>query len=261
MSPSHEEIVEALRSSIKERDQLREENRRLAAKDREPIAIVGMSGRFPGGVRSPDDLWRLLVTETDAISELPTDRDWDLDRLYDPDPDARGTLYVRHGGFVDGATDFDADFFGISPREALGMDPQQRALLEEAWAAIESAGIDPTTLAGTPTGVFVGASVTDYAGRLAVEVEGYRMTGSLPSVISGRIAYALGLEGPAVTVDTACSASLVAMHEACQALRRGEASLALARGTTIMATPWLMMEFSRQRGLAQDGRCKSFAEG
>ena len=260
MSPSHEEIVEALRNSLKEREQLREENRRLAAKDREPIAIVGMSGRFPGGVRSPDDLWRLLVTETDAISELPTDRGWDLDRLYDPDPDARGTVYVRHGGFVDGVADFDADFFGISPHEALAMDPQQRAMLEEAWTAIESAGIDPTELAGTPTGVFVGASVTDYAGRLAARVEGYRMVGSLPSVISGRIAYALGLEGPAVTLDTACSASLVATHEACQALRRGETSLALAGGVTIMATPWLMVEFSRQRGLARDGRCKSFAE-
>nr|MDQ3933965.1 acyltransferase domain-containing protein [Actinomycetota bacterium] len=261
MTPSHEEIVEALRDSLREREQLREQNRLLETRENEPIAIVGMSCRFPGGVSSPDDLWRLLESGTDAISELPADRGWDLDGLYDPDPDTRGTVYTRHGGFVDCAADFDAELFGISPREALSMDPQQRMTLELAWAAIESAGIDPTTLEGTPAGVFVGAGGTDYAGRVAADVEGYRMVGTLGSITSGRVAYTLGLEGPAVTVDTACSSSLVAMHAACQALRRGETPLALAGGVTIMATPWMLIEFSRQRGLAPDGRCKSFGEG
>ncbi|MEA2372847.1 MAG: hypothetical protein QOH12_3241, partial [Solirubrobacteraceae bacterium] len=261
MTPSTEEIVEALRSSLRDRESLREENRRLVAKDREPIAIVGMGCRFPGGVRSPEDLWRLVVSESDAISELPTDRGWDIERLYDADPDERGTVTTRHGGFLECAGDFDAEFFGISPREALAMDPQQRVLLEVAWAAIEAAGIDPASLAGTSAGVFAGVGGTEYAGRLASEFEGFRMAGTLTSVVTGRLAYTLGLEGPAVSVDTACSSSLVATHLACQALRRGEITLALAGGVTIMSTPWMMVEFSRQRGLAPDGRCKSFAEG
>jgi acyl transferase domain-containing protein/acyl carrier protein len=260
MTPSHEDIVDALRSSLSERELLREENRRLVAKVKEPIAIVGMGCRFPGGVRSADDLWQLVVAEVDGISEFPTDRGWDLARLDDADPDKPGTVTTRHGGFVAGAADFDAGFFRISPREALAMDPQQRMLLEVAWEAIESAGIDPKSLAGTSAGVFAGAGGTEYAGRLASEVEGYRMTGSLTSVVTGRIAYTLGLEGPAVTVDTACSSSLVAAHLACQALRRGEISLALAGGVTVMSTPWMLEEFSRQRGLSPDGRCRSFAE-
>ena len=260
MSPTHEEIVVALRSSLREREHLREENRLLLAKEKEPIAIVGMGCRFPGGVRSPEDLWRLVASETDAISELPADRGWDVERIFDADPDSRGTVTTRHGGFLDGAAQFDAGFFEMSPREALGTDPQQRVLLEVAWAALEHAGIDPASLAGTATGVYAGGGATEYAGRLASEFEGYRLTGSHSSVISGRIAYSLGLEGPAVTVDTACSSSLVAMHLACQALRRGETPLALAGGVTIMSTPWMIVEFSRQRGLATDGRCKSFAD-
>src|SRR5207247_1634022 len=219
MTPSHEEIVEALRSSLREREQLREQNRLLAAREKEPIAVVGMSCRFPGGVQSPEDLWRLLVAETDAISQFPADRGWDLDRLYDPDPDTRGTVYTRDGGFVEGVGDFDADFFGISPREALSMDPQQRMTLELAWAAIESAGIDPTALEGTPAGVFVGAGATEYAGRLAADFEGYRMAGTLGSVTSGRGAYTLGLRGPAVTVGPARSRSPVARPLSRQALR------------------------------------------
>ncbi len=261
MSTSHAEVVEALRNTLREREELREQNRLLLAKFKEPIAIVGMSCRFPGGVRSPRDLWELVVAEADAIAGLPEDRGWDLDRLYDLDPDMRGTVSTRHGGFLDAVADFDAGFFEISPREALAMDPQQRLLLELAWAALEDAGTDPAALAGTPTAVLVGAGATDYAGRSAHEVEGHRLTGSHASVASGRIAYVLGLEGPTLTVDTACSSALVAIHLACQALRRGEVSRALAGGVMVMSTPWMLQEFSRQRGLAPDGRCKAFGEG
>ena len=260
MSPSNQEVVEALRESLREREELREQNRLLAAREKEPIAIVGMSCRFPGGVRSPADLWELLVAETDAIGELPADRGWDVDALYDPDPDSRGAVSTRHGGFLDDVAAFDAGFFGISPREALAMDPQQRLMVELAWSAVEDAGVDPTTLAGSATGVFAGAGPTDYAGRTALDVEGHRLTGSHGSVISGRISYLLGLQGPAVTVDTACSSSLVALHLACQELRRGTTPLALAGGVTVMSTPWMLVEFSRQRGLAADGRCKAFAD-
>ncbi|MFJ2307253.1 SDR family NAD(P)-dependent oxidoreductase [Streptomyces sp. NPDC087787] len=263
MNAPAENVVEALRAAVKETERLRRRNRTIVAAAREPIAVVGMGCRFPGGVDSPQALWEMVAGGTDVISEFPDDRGWDLEALRTSGTDDRDTSVSQRGGFLDSIAGFDPGFFGISPREAVTMDPQQRLLLETSWEAIERARIDATGLRGTRTGTFIGTNGQDYAYLLVRSLDdatGDVGTGIAASAVSGRLSYTFGLEGPAITVDTACSSSLVALHLAVQSLRNGECTLALAGGVNVMSTPGSLVEFSRQGGLARDGRCKAFAD-
>ncbi|MDT3399692.1 beta-ketoacyl synthase N-terminal-like domain-containing protein, partial [Streptomyces sp. B1866] len=255
--PAEDKLRDYLKKTLADLRATKQRLRDAERKGTEPVAIVGMSCRLPGGVRTPEEFWELLDAGTDALAPLPTDRGWNADAAFDS-----GRTYLREGGFLYGAGRFDAAFFGISPREALAMDPQQRLLLECSWEAVERARIDPRSLHGSRTGVWFGTIGQDYFSLFAGsggEYANYLATACSASVLSGRVSYALGLEGPAVTVDTACSSSLVALHNAVQALRSGECDLALAGGATVMATPTVFTAFSHQRGLAGDGRCKAFA--
>lgn len=256
---NEDKLRDYLARTANELHDTRQKLRQVIARTTEPVAVVGMACRFSGGVDSPEDLWHVMISGTDTVCDFPTDRGWNLETLFDPDPEAVGKTYCRHGAFLHDAAGFDAAFFGISPREAIAMDPQQRVLLEVSWEALETAGIDPHKLSGTAVSVFVGARNEYYGAAGSDSADGYALTGTSTSVISGRVAYVLGLQGPAVTIDTACSSSLVATHLACQSLRNGESSLALAGGVTILNTPHVFTEFARQRGLAPDGRCKAFA--
>ncbi|HEV3288549.1 MAG TPA: beta-ketoacyl synthase N-terminal-like domain-containing protein, partial [Streptosporangiaceae bacterium] len=248
-----EKLVEYLKKAAAELQETRQRLRALEAGEREPVAIVGMGCRFPGGARTPEELWELVAAGVDTISDFPVDRGWR------ESGGEEGASYRRQGGFVYDAGEFDAGFFRISPREALAMDPQQRLLLEVSWEALERASIDPTALRGSPTGVFTGVSYMGYSANQSGDADGFGVTGTATSVVSGRVSYVLGLEGPAVSVDTGCSSALVALHLACRALQAGECTLALAGGVTVMATPVGFSEFARQGGLAADGRCKAFA--
>ncbi|MFM9557556.1 type I polyketide synthase [Streptomyces caniscabiei] len=261
-SETEHKLREYLRRAITDARELRERLRRTEDRVREPIAVTGMACRFPGGVASPDDLWQLVAGGADAIGPFPRDRGWPLEDLYEA-ADGISSSVTLEGGFLDDPAGFDAEFFGVSPREALAMDPQQRLLLEVSWEAVERAGLDPSSLRGSRTGVFLGGGAEDFVGLMAMSQDAEEppsLTGMTSSVMSGRVAYTLGLEGPALTVDTACSSSLVTLHLAVQALRTGECDLALAGGVTVMSTPGIFPEFARQGGLASDGRCKAFAD-
>ncbi|MGB7623536.1 MAG: polyketide synthase, partial [Terriglobia bacterium] len=254
LSPVKRAIVElrVLRAKLREAERVRHE----------PIAVIGMGCRFPGGANGPDSLWRMLCDGTDAIREVPRDR-WDINEFFDPNPDAPGKMSTRWAGFLDEVDKFDADFFGVSPREAVTMDPQQRLFLEVCWESLENAGQSPEKLLGSPTGVFLGIGSSDYA-HLQMQfgdphqIDAYFATGTCHSVASGRLSYTLGLEGPSISLDTACSSSLVAIHLACQSLRIGDCRMALAGGVNVILAPEFLINFSKSHMMAADGRCKTF---